>query len=156
PTDATIPIASVTDFDPQGGDGEHPEAVQNVIDDDPLTFWPTEGYDAGFEGAGKSGVGIVLGTGDSVTASQLTLQTNGGGWKFNVYGSDAKEAPVDPPFLADGSETGAWGDPLAADQSAAKSTTVDLTPTPSRWQLIWLTDLNGVPAAEINGAQLSS
>ena len=156
PTAATIAIAGASDFDPQIGDGEHPEDVGNAIDDDPDTAWPTSQYDAGFEGAGKTGVGLILDTTEPAAATELTLQTDGGGWTFNVYGSDAKEAPTDGPFDIDGTETGAWGDPLAESQSADKSTTVELPGIESRHYLIWITDLNGTPAAEIFGAQLMS
>jgi serine/threonine-protein kinase len=156
-TSASIDVTGAVDFDPQGGDGEHPELVQDAIDDDPTTAWETESYSAGLEGAPKTGVGLVLETDGSVTPAQLELQTDGGAWKFNVYGSDAKSAPEDPPFDETGTETGAWGDPLATDASADKSTTVDLdTSTANRYFLIWITDLAGTEKAQIFGAQLTS
>ena len=48
------------------------------------------------------------------------------------------------------------GDPIAVDGSAGKDTSVDLSGAPGRHFLIWITDLNGTPAAEIFGAQLES
>ena len=55
-----------------------------------------------------------------------------------------------------GAETGAWGGPLASGQSAGKNMTVGLSGASGRHFLIWITDLNGVEAAEIFGAQLQS
>ncbi len=157
PTASTIDFTGAVDFDPQGGDGEHPDEVSLAIDGDPGTAWTTETYDAGLEGAPKTGVGLVLETAEPVTPSELDLQTDGGGWKFNVYGSNERVAPTEPPIDALGDETGAWGDPLAEDASADKSSTILLTATsPSRYFLIWITNLEGTPAAEISGAQLSS
>ena len=156
PTAATIQIADAVDFDPQGGDGEHPEAAADAIDDDPDTFWRTENYDAGLAGAPKTGVGLVLDTTESVSPAKLDLQTDGGGWKYDVYASDAKTAPEEGPFDELGDETGAWGEPIAADQNASKNGTASLDGAPGRHFLIWITDLNGTPRAEINGAQLSS
>jgi hypothetical protein len=158
PTASTIDLTSVTDYDPQGGDGEHHDEIGNIVDDDDHTFWPTEEYTAGLAGAPKTGVGFVLGTDGSVPATQLTMQTNGGSWKFDVYGSGEKDFPADPPIDETGAETGAWGDPVATGQSANKNTEVSLTEAPegTRWYLVWITDLNGVPAAEVFGAQLAS
>ena len=156
-TPATITITGAADFDPQGGDGEHPELVDDAIDDDPETAWETESYEVGLEGAAKTGVGLVLETGEPATPSQLDLETDGGGWKFDVYGSDDKAAPEDPPFDETGAETGAWGEPLLSGASADKSTTVDLDASaPHRYFLIWITDLEGTEKAQIFGAQLTS
>jgi serine/threonine-protein kinase len=156
PTAATIPITDAQDYDPQGGDGEHPDEIGFITDDDNGTSWSTERYEAGLEGAPKTGVGFVLETDGGAEASQLTMQTNGGSWRFNVYASDEKQPPTDPPVDTAGEDTGSWGDPIATDQTANKNTDVALTPTAARWYLIWITDLNGVPSAEVFGAQLSS
>jgi len=155
-TPATITITGAEDFDPQGDQEEHGEDAAAAIDGDAGTAWTTETYDAGLEGAAKNGVGLILETGESVTPAKLVMQTDGGGWKFNVYASDAKAAPTEGPFDDAGAETGAWGDPIAADESAGKDTSVELSGAPGRHFLIWITDLNGTPAAEIFGAQLQT
>ena len=155
-TSETIPIVGAEDFDPQGDDEEHSEDVGFAIDDDAGTSWSTESYEAGLAGAPKNGVGLVLDTDGSVTPATLDLQTNGGGWKFDVYASDSKAVPTEGPFDEAGAETGAWGDPLASGQSAGKNMTVGLSGASGRHFLIWITDLNGVEAAEIFGAQLQS
>ena len=153
-TSATIPIASAEDFDPQGDEEEHDELVDLAIDDDAGTAWTTETYDAGLEGAPKNGVGLILNTDESVAPTSLELQTDGGGWKFNVYASDAGNPPTEGPFDETGAETGAWGDPLAENVSAKENTTAELNGASGRHFLIWITDLSGTPAAEIFGAQL--
>ncbi len=155
-TPATITITGAEDFDPQGDQEEHGEDAAAAVDDDAGTGWVTETYDAGLEGAAKNGVGLILETGESVAPAKLVMQTDGGGWRFNVYASDAKTAPTEGPFDETGAETGAWGDPIAVDGSAGKDTSVDLSGAPGRHFLIWITDLNGVEAAEIFGAQLQS
>ena len=156
-TPQTVEFTGASDFDPQGGDGEHPERTSLAFDGDPSTAWFTERYDAGFEGAAKTGVGLVLDTAESVTPATLNVQTGGGGWTFDVYGSDSRVPPTEGPFTSGGEETGAWGDPLASDVSAEESTEVELSAAgPVRHVLIWITNLEGTPKAEIYGAQLMS
>jgi hypothetical protein len=160
PTASTLDITSAEDYDPQGTPTpeEHPDEIPNIIDDDEGTAWTTEEYSAGLEGAPKTGVGFVLGTDGSAPASELTMQTNGGSWSFDVYGSAERKPPAEPPTDEAGNETGSWGTPLASGQPANKNTEVTLEGTPdgTRWYLVWITDLNGVEAAEVFGAQLAS
>ena len=42
-----VEITGAQDFDPDGGDGEHPDEVKLAIDGIPATVWPTETYTAG-------------------------------------------------------------------------------------------------------------
>ena len=128
-----------------------------AIDDDPEgTGWITESYEAGLAGAPKTGVGFILETGEPVAPAELTLLTEGAGWTFDVYGADGNSAPEDPPIDAEGAETGAWGDPLATDQTAdQQEVSVELsTAVENRFFLIWITDLGNSETAEINDAQL--
>jgi len=142
-----IAIQSATDFDPEGGDGEHPEETGLAIDGSPTTSWSTESYTDGFVGAGKDGVGLYVDAGGSVTPSQMALTTNGG-WSFEVFGSNLKTPPAD---LA------GWGDPLTSELTAERKQTVDLdTSEPNRYFLIWITNVeDGVPA-EIYDVRLLS
>lgn len=159
PTAATIEITNVEDYDPQGTPvpEEHPDDIPNIIDGDDGTSWSTEDYDAGLAGAPKTGVGFVLGTDGAAEATNLTMQTNGGSWSFDVYATNEKAPPEEPPIDTAGAETGSWGDPIAVDNAANKSTDVALDPpTAARWYLVWITDLNGVRSAEVFGAQLES
>jgi len=155
-----IDLVAAADFDPLGDGGEHPEAVELAIDGDATAEgenrWYTETYDAGLEGAGKTGVGLVLEADSPVAPSALNLASDGGGWTFDVYGSADKAAPEEPPLDETGAATGAWGEALAAGVVADKpQVETDLEATADyRHFLLWITDLGGVPAAEIFEAEL--
>jgi serine/threonine-protein kinase len=156
PEPDAIGFASAVDFDPQGGDGEHPEEVGEAIDGDGATGWTTETYEAGLAGAPKTGVGLMLEAESPVTATELVLGTDGGGWSFDVYGTAERNPPSDPPIDEAGGETGAWGDPLAQGATAdGKNITVPLESAgESRWLLVWITDLGNEQSAEITGAEV--
>jgi serine/threonine-protein kinase len=142
-----IPIDSATDFDPESTDQEeHPEDTGFATDGDPGTSWSTEDYSAGLAGVGKSGVGLYVDAGSSVTPSQMVLETPGGGWTYSVYGSNLKT----PPTEIDG-----WGDPLTGDLTAKDGKQViDLdTSEPNRYFLIWITNIDS-GAAEIADIRL--
>src|SRR5437868_6645601 len=51
-------LVGATDYDPFGGDGEHPEQTQNAIDRVALSTWSTSHYSSG--NLGKPGVGIYV------------------------------------------------------------------------------------------------
>jgi serine/threonine-protein kinase len=142
-----IPIDSATDFDPESTDQEeHPEDTGFATDGDPGTSWSTEDYSAGLAGVGKSGVGLYVDAGSSVTPSQMVLETPGGGWTYSVYGSNLKT----PPTEIDG-----WGDPLTGELTAKDGKQViDLdTSEPNRYFLIWITNIDS-GAAEIADIRL--
>jgi hypothetical protein len=123
-----------TDFDPFGTEGEHPEAVDRAVDDDPATFWFTESYTAGpvLADSGKEGVGLIVETGEVVTARDIQIQTDHPGWTAEIYGF-AGEPPDD---LA------GWGDPLSAAPFEAKEeTNIPLNETEADHFLIWITEL---------------
>jgi eukaryotic-like serine/threonine-protein kinase len=143
---SVIPLDSATDFDPEGDDEEHPEDTALAIDGIPGTSWSTEDYEAGLAGVGKSGVGLYVDAGTSVTPSQMVLETPGGGWTYEVFGSNLKS----PPTEIDG-----WGDPLTGELTAKDGKQViDLdTSEPNRYFLIWITNIDS-GAAEIADIRL--
>lgn len=147
-----IDVVSATDFDPttSGGDGEeHAEETGLAIDGTPTTGWSTERYDSGLLPIGKDGVGIYVDAGSPVTPSQLSLLTDGGGWTYVIYGSDAKTAPTD---------LQGWGEPLTSEITAdQKHQVVDLnTSNPNRYFLIWITTIPPGNYAEIFDIRLLS
>jgi eukaryotic-like serine/threonine-protein kinase len=74
---------SATDFDPVGGDGEHPEETSLAVDGDPTgTAWSTEAYEGVFD---KPGVGIYVDTGESVEATAVELRQAQAGADVEVY-----------------------------------------------------------------------
>jgi serine/threonine-protein kinase len=141
---ATIAFQEATDFDPEGGDGEHPDEVGLAVDGDKNTAWTTETYTAGLQ---KDGVGLILDAGETVKPTQLDLITDGGGWTYEVYGSKEGTPPT---------ELSGWGSPLTGELTAdERSVTADLNATTeNRFFLVWITSLPAGSAAEIFDAEL--
>jgi tRNA A-37 threonylcarbamoyl transferase component Bud32 len=101
-----VAIAASIDFDPVGGDGEHPEeaAAGNAFDGDPNTSWSSSTYDGpDWGGLGKPGVGLIFELDDSATVRALEFDTPLSGWEAEVYVAD--EAATD--------SLDAWGEPVA-------------------------------------------
>jgi serine/threonine-protein kinase len=73
------------DFDPLGGDREHPEQAAFVVDRDPNTTWSTERYQGNT--LNKAGVGIYVAAPKNVAAQQLALSTVTPGWSATIYGA---------------------------------------------------------------------
>ena len=103
-----IEIQSATDFDPDGDGEEHSEETTSQRTaarrrrGGPRTTRPAS---TGL----KDGVGLYVDAGESVTPSQLALKTGGGGWTFEVYGSDLETPPT---------EIAGWGNPLTGELTA--------------------------------------
>jgi eukaryotic-like serine/threonine-protein kinase len=157
PAGVPIEVTTAQDFDPEGipAGVEHPDEVENAIDGDPATAWPTETYTTSpsLPDNGKSGVGLVVDAGKPVTARTVTLRSEDGGWDAEIYGSAAGTAPD----TIDG-----WGGSLGGDNDLSTNHTVQLTATkPSRYYLIWITQLSpaGGPGdykVELNEVTLNS
>ena len=141
-----IDLGEASDFDPEGGDGEHAPEVRFAIDGNPTgTGWSTESYPAGLAGAPKSGVGLYVDAGEPVAASELKLVTTTPGWSGEVY------AAVDGPP----EELAGWGDPVATIEGAEEDETVALELAGSeRYYLIWITDLGDNQSVEISDVRL--
>ena len=84
-TGVSLPRTAAHDYDPFGGDGEHPRDTPAVLDRDRNSTWSTEGYRGGLT---KKGVGIYLDTGAgdrSIAAVRMDINTPTPGWKGEVY-----------------------------------------------------------------------
>lgn len=127
--EATIPIVALEDFDPEGDLVEHPEEVSRAVDDDrSSSAWTTETYQTNSFGL-KSGVGLVLDTGEPVTAKALDINSPTPGWSLEVYGSN-------DPRPDDISE---W-DAIGSSESVDQSQRVELiAPRPYQYFLLWAT-----------------
>jgi serine/threonine protein kinase len=80
---------AASDYDPEGNDGqESPDEAQLAIDGNRTTAWETEQYQAGFEGADKSGVGLYVDAETEVAARQLDLVTSTPGFRARVYAAN--------------------------------------------------------------------
>jgi eukaryotic-like serine/threonine-protein kinase len=86
---------AANDYDPEGNDGEESEdQANNVLDGQPNTAWDTETYEAGFEGAGKGGVGLYVDAGEPIPGRRLSLVTSTPGFDATVYGSNTVPAAL--------------------------------------------------------------
>lgn len=87
-----IPIVEVTDFDPQGQDGqENPESTALAVDGDPSTGWPTAAYYGQPDLGGlKEGVGVALDLGGPVELEELSVRLAGSPTTFSVLVSSAQ------------------------------------------------------------------
>src|SRR6478735_8078091 len=80
-----LSVVGATDFDPEGGDGEHPEQTGLAFDNNPTsTAWTTETYDAS-NWNGKSGVGLYVDAGKPVNATTIEVRTQDPGWSAQVF-----------------------------------------------------------------------
>jgi serine/threonine-protein kinase len=134
PTGEEVELTGAQDFDPEGGDGEHPDEVKLAIDGIPNTTWQTETYTAGPDLAlsGKSGVGLIVETDEPVEGQTLSVGTTSGGWSADVYAAD-----TGPP-----TELTGWGDPVGSVSGADAESLIELdVPEPARFYLIWFTKL---------------
>ena len=126
---APFEIAGVQDFDPHGGDGEHPEEAELAADGEPATSWTTQSYSASLELQGKPGVGLVFDLGEARTVEEVAV-TGSDGITFEVR----------------------YADEVAADESGFESageaktgsgpTTVETGGAEGRYWLIWITVLS--------------
>ncbi len=129
-----IELQTAADFDPIGGDGEHPDDVSLAIDGNQTTSWTTETYDAGPEVSlsGKPGVGLVVEAAEPIQGETLTVGTSDGGWAAQIFAAGAG-----PPETLE-----EWGEPVGAVSNAEADELIELTVSePAQHYLIWFTKL---------------
>jgi hypothetical protein len=86
---------AASNYDPEGDDlQESPEAENLVLDGIRGTGWDTETYEAGFEGANKSGVGIYVDAGEQIPGRRLALITSTPDPKFKAAIYAANRIPA--------------------------------------------------------------
>ena len=127
PEGAVVRLRAVSDYDPEGGDGEHPEDVAAAADGDAATFWRTETY----ENFSKSGVGIVLRVPQSIALSSIVVVTDTPGYTARIQASN--------------SEGGGFRD-VSDEETVRGQTTfsVDTGGMEYRYYLLWITDPNSL------------
>nr|WP_139238379.1 protein kinase family protein [Streptomyces aidingensis] len=137
PTPDPVEIAAVHDFDPWG-DGQDPDAVGNVLDGDPETYWQTKNYFGPGFGNLKEGVGLLLDLGESRSVSAVEVSAVGG----------AHDVQLMVPAASAGQAGGNSTLPSSLDQFApiaeGSGSSLSLTtdqPVETRYLLVWLTDL---------------
>jgi len=131
--ETAVTLQAVTDFDPEGGDGEHPEDVPGATDGDAGTYWTTETY----SDFSKTGVGVVLDAGSAVALTRLVLTSDTPGFTAEIRAGDREQGPFDP--VSDGQQVG-------------RRASFDLqTDGDKRFYLVWITDPN--TRAHVNEAR---
>jgi eukaryotic-like serine/threonine-protein kinase len=119
------------DYDPVGGDGEHPTEAKAVVDGEKTTTWSTERYDGGTLN-NKPGVGIYVIADPAVAARAIDVLSATKGWSGAIY--VAKSGPP--------KDIGGWT--KVADVRSAKAKTsleLDIAGNRFRYYLVWITRL---------------
>ena len=120
-----VSLEAVSDFDPEGGDGEHPEAVPAATDGDTSTFWTTETYNS----FSKSGVGIVLDAVRAVDLDRLEVIFDEPGFTALIRAGDRPD--------------GGFVD-VSDEQTVGNRTVFRLEGNEEhRYYVVWITDPNG-------------
>ena len=121
---------SAKDYDPFGGDGEHPEQAAAVVDRDVSSAWSTESYQGALT---KEGVGIYVDAKPQVAAVRMDIRTPTPGWSGTVYVADRVPETFDEDV---------WKVVGRVD-GARRTTSVDLDTanTAFRYYLVWITEL---------------
>jgi len=123
---AVLPLASVTDADPEGEGREMPGEVPLSYDGNADTSWRTEKYATADFGGLKDGVGLSLGLAAPAVATRLDLVSDGPGGRFEVL---AGEPGPDARVVGSGTfEGGAQSVPLTDG-------------APSSTYTLWVTEL---------------
>ena len=130
-----VRLAARSDFDPDGDETEHPEAVPAATDGSASTYWTTESYSS-FD---KGGVGIVLDAKRGVDLSELTVTTDTPGYTAVIEASNR----LDGGFKV-----------VSDSQTVEEQTTFGLEGGDYRYYLIWITSLDG--RAHVNEVRAKS
>jgi eukaryotic-like serine/threonine-protein kinase len=139
------------DFDPFGGDGEHPTEAKAVVDQDTHSTWSTEQYEGGVIN-NKPGVGIFVDAKPSVAARAIDVISPTRDWQGAIYA--APNGPT-PSKLDDFTR-------LASLEQAKTRERVKINSSGKRYRyyLVWITKLppgkSSVQIAEIRLFHLSS
>ena len=120
----SVKLRALRDWDPVGGDREHPERVADATDGDPATSWSTETY-SNFD---KDGVGLVLDAGKPVALAGIVVTSDEPGFTARIR--------------AGNKPTGPFRD-VSREQAVSDRTTfeIDTNGKEYRYYLIWITDL---------------
>jgi serine/threonine-protein kinase len=126
---------AASDFDPIGGDGEHPRETSALVDGDPATTWSTESYETGQ--LSKDGVGVIIDAspGGGVAAKRMQIRTPTSGFQASIWVADNGVPKTAPP-------TG-WTRVSSETVDVGGREQVDLDTAGNRYgrYLVWITKL---------------
>jgi serine/threonine protein kinase len=137
-----LAVRGIRDFDPHGGDGEHPEDAELAIDGRAETAWTTSDYEISLADLGKPGVGLLLdlGRAEPVSAVQITSSTPG-------YGLEVRSGNSEP---ADESDL----ELVDALASAPEAVDLPVDEVSGRFWLVWITSLPGEGGGNVSIAEV--
>lgn len=127
---APVEIRSVDDFDPYGGDGEHPEETHLTIDENAATVWHTQSYDDALSLI-KPGVGLVVDLGRSRKVSRVEVLSPTPGYSLELRAADQP-----------GSDETAFA-AVTSSSNAPGILKLDGGGRTARYWLVWITGLPG-------------
>jgi serine/threonine protein kinase len=138
--DQVLPIVSVADFDPYGGDKHENSSEAPLADDDnPATAWYTVHYRAP-DLSGKPGVGLLVDLGAPRPVDAVSLRLAGIGTNLSLLATDDPAAPV------------ASFTTMAQVVGAGTSVTIRVPrPVTTRYLVVWLTGLPPIDGAYQGG-----
>lgn len=129
-----VSVIGASDFDPLGDGVEHPELIDNLLDEDPATIWYSETYANRAMGGLKDGVGVVIELKKPYELQKVIIETVNTGWSGEVYVSDSPETGL-----------ASWGTSVGSISASQGNATVDLSEITGGAVLIWFTDLGDKP-----------
>jgi tRNA A-37 threonylcarbamoyl transferase component Bud32 len=134
PQPVNLKQRAVTDYDPIGEDGEHPDETSAVVDGIASSSWSTERYDGGT--LNKAGVGLVIDAAPRVAATQLEIRTPTPGFAATVYVAPSS-IPTEAPPAGGWTRVSAESIPVGADEKIS----LDTAGNAYRRYLVWITKL---------------
>jgi serine/threonine-protein kinase len=129
-----VSVLGADDFDPLGDGVEHPELIDNLLDEDSETIWYSETYANRSMGGLKDGVGVIIELKKPYELQRVAIETTNTGWSGEVYVSDAPQSGL-----------ASWGTSVGSITASQGNATVDLTGVTGGAVLIWFTDLGDKP-----------
>jgi serine/threonine-protein kinase len=139
--------ASAQAYDPLGDGQEHSDEASRTVDRDDGTFWTTETYSAGIEGAGKQGVGVYIDAKPKVQAVAMQIETPTPGWKATIYAAPPGSVPKSVPA--------GWTKVGGGTVNTKNKSFKLATNSAYRYYLVWITKLGpGAERAEISEIRL--
>ena len=125
---AAITAQTVSDFDPYGGDGEHPEEAPLAADGDPATSWTTQTYSTELTTL-KPGVGLTFDLGKETAVSAVT-----------ITGSAGMDIELRAGGSCEGDETAF--EEVASERGFSGEAELTFEETSARCWLVWITKLS--------------
>jgi len=136
-----IEVDRVADFDPYGGDGEHPDEAPLATDGNASTSWTTQTYSADLATLGKPGVGLTFDLGDGTAVSAVTVRGSAG---------------MDIEIRAGDSCSGDEGsfEEVASEKGFSGQAELTFEETSARCWLVWITRLSAEGGGQASIAEV--